>query len=353
MTTLGHALLAIAAGTVIWLLSGTLIDAIDRVAKRYHKPGFAVAFFILGILTSVSEMSVATNATLEHVPQVSAGNLLGASTVIFLLIIPLLAVLGNGIPATSVLLPSNMILVLAVTLLPSVLALDGAVSPLDGLLCITTYVWLVWRVHRSHPLEPSASQVLDDTQKELTGSVRATALDTLKIAAAAVLIFICGNVLVDESVYFAELFSVPVSFVGLMVLSIGTNLPELVIAIRCVVAKHKDIAFGDYMGSAAFNTPIFGILPLFAGTFAIESSEALLTCVLLGVGLALFFFFIRGKRVFTRTEGAMLLVLYACFLALQIGNIMRIGTGKPRDTLLRSAAPELSQQDTTSQHATP
>ncbi len=354
MTILGHLLLSVAAGAVIWLLSGSLIDAVDRVAKRYHKPGFAVAFFILGILTSVSEMSVATNATLERVPQVSAGNLLGASTVIFLLIIPLLAVLGNGIPTSSVLLPSNMALVLAVVLLPAALALDGSVSPVDGLLSIAAYLWLVWRIHSKHPLERRASQVLDETQRELTGSSRATAVDTLKIAVAAVLIFICGNVLVDESVYFAALLSVPVSFIGLMVLSIGTNLPELVIAIRCVVAKHKDIAFGDYMGSAAFNTPIFGVLPLFAGTFAIESSEALLTCVLLGIGLVLFFWFIRGKRTFTRTEGAILLVLYVCFLALQIGNIVRLEPTLHHDTLLKTQVPtHLSDTSHVSIHAAP
>lgn len=354
MSIFGHFLLAVAAGAVIWMLSGTLIDAIDRVAKRYQKPGFAVAFFILGILTSVSEMSVATNATLERVPQVSAGNLLGASTVIFLLIIPLLAVLGNGVQTMAFLPQSSMVLTLVVILLPSILSLDGYISALDGMLCLAVYVWLMLRVHGSSPLKRQAQEVLDRTQRELTGANRATAIDTVKISIAAVLIFVCGNILVEESVYFAALLSVPVSFIGLLVLSIGTNLPELVIAIRCVLGKHKDIAFGDYLGSAAFNTPIFGVLPLFAGTFAIQSTEALLTCVFLGLGLALFFVFIRGNRTFTRAEGIVLLVLYGCFLVLQIGNVFRLAPELPRDTLLHSQVPaQASSQSFQRLHAAP
>ena len=63
MQIASHALLFALSAAVIWFLSGILIDATDRVAKRYKKPGFAVAFLVLGLLTSIGEFSVATNAT--------------------------------------------------------------------------------------------------------------------------------------------------------------------------------------------------------------------------------------------------------------------------------------------------
>ncbi|MDD5470069.1 MAG: hypothetical protein PHO92_04715, partial [Candidatus Peribacteraceae bacterium] len=88
MTTFLHLCLLFLAAAVIWLLSGMLINATDRVARRYKRPGFAVAFFVLGFLTSIGEMSVAFNSTMQGVPQVSAGNLIGGSIVMFFLIIP-------------------------------------------------------------------------------------------------------------------------------------------------------------------------------------------------------------------------------------------------------------------------
>ncbi|HRH93476.1 MAG TPA: hypothetical protein PKV72_02995 [Candidatus Peribacteria bacterium] len=353
MPLFGHILLALGATATIWMLSGSLIDATDRVAKRYHKPGFAVAFFVLGILTSVSEMSVAVNASLEHVPQVSAGNLLGASTVIFLLIIPLLAALGNGIPMDRSLRPSNTILLLFTVLVPSFFALDGMITVTEGVLMIALYGVLVWRIRKYNPIEGVAQDALERTQRELVGGKHATAADTVKIAVSAVLIFISGNILVGESVFFAQVFSVPVSFIGLMMLSIGTNIPELVIAIRCVIGKHKDIAFGDYMGSAVFNTPILGFLAIVNGNFALEKSEALVNAVILGVGLLLFYVFARSKNMLSRGESIVLLVLYAAFLFLQFGNAVRISNQSiPDDTLLKQAAPvHLSLRD--APHRTP
>ncbi len=351
MPLIGHILLAFGAIATIWLLSGSLIDATDRVAKRYHKPGFAVAFFVLGILTSVSEMSVATNATLQHVPQVSAGNLLGASTVIFLLIIPLLAVLGNGIPMDRSLRPSNTMLLLFTVLFPSLCALDGKVSVIEGVLMFALYAVLVWRIRKHNPMEGVAQDALEQTHRELIGGRHATAVDTVKIAVSAVLIFVSGNILVGESVFFAQLLSVPVSFIGLILLSIGTNIPELVIAIRCVIGRHKDIAFGDYMGSAVFNTPIFGFLALANGDFILERSEAVVNSVVLGIGLLLFFVFARSKNMLSRAESIVLLTLYAVFLALQLGNAVRLSNMHlPNDMLLKSAAPgHLSQASV--QHA--
>lgn len=309
---------------MIWFLSGILIDATDRVARRYRKPGFAVAFFVLGFLTSISEISVAVNATAQGIPQVSAGNLMGASLVIMLLIIPLLAILGNGVPMTRSLRPSTVACLLIVVLLPSLFALDGNVARYEGILMLLLYGGLLLRIRKKVPAHETAIKTLRETKATLLNTRYATAMDIAKIIAGAAFIFIAGNVLVDESAYFARLLSIPVSFVGLLLLSIGTNFPELVIAVRCVLGRHKDIAFGDYMGSAAANTCIFGVLVIANGAFSIVLSEVVVTCTITAIGLTLFFRFARTKALLSRTEGGILLSLYALFLIFQILNALRL-----------------------------
>lgn len=342
MSVFSHALIFLLSAGVIWFLSGILVDAVDTVAKRYNKPGFAVAFFVLGMLTSIGEISVAFNATVQSVPQISAGNLMGASTVLFLLVIPLLAVLGNGVPQTRVLVQSNLILVLVVVLLPALLAIDGVVTRTDGAVCLLVYGALVYRLHKRRPLQQMTADVLERTQKELLHTRRATAVDIGKIIGGAVFIFLAGNLLVDESVFFAKWLGIPLSFIGLLLLSIGTNIPELTIALRCVVSRHKDIAFGDYLGSAAANTLIFGCMSIGSGTFAFAASEAVLTSILLALGVALFFVFARSKGALSRGEGAILLVLYACFLLLQSGNAVRLSREHAPEEALHRGAHEAS-----------
>ncbi|MDD5751144.1 MAG: hypothetical protein PHS73_01325 [Candidatus Peribacteraceae bacterium] len=336
MSVPAHALLFLLSASVIWLLSGILIDATDSVARRFNKPGFAVAFFVLGFLTSIGEISVAANATIGNVPQVSAGNLMGASLVIILLIIPVLAIIGNGIPMTRALRPSTVVLLLGVILLPALLSLDGSVTASEGILICLLYAALVFRIRKKQPTEETAAAALQQTKEQLLHARRGTVMDVGKIVIGALLIFLAGNILVDESVFFARLLSIPLSFMGLLVLSIGTNVPELVIAVRCVLGRHKDIAFGDYMGSAAANTLIFGLLPVAGGTFAIEASEVWLTFGIFAVGLVLFFLFARTKEILSRREGIVLLLLYVLFMAFQITNAVRLSD----PSSLQGAAPD-------------
>ena len=323
-----HTLLFALSAVIIWCLSGMLIDATDRVAKRYKRPGFAVAFLILGLLTSVSEFSVASNATLQGTPQVSAGNLLGASTVIFLFIIPLLAVLGNGIMTTKAILPGNMVLLLGVVLLPCLLALDGDVSRTEGVIIVLLYLTLVYRIQKKSA-EKTAKETLRRTKRELLHSRHTTGTDLFKIIVGALLIFAAGNILVQESVYFAGFFWIPVYLGGVLLLSIGRNVPGLVIELRWIFGKPKDIAFGDYMGSAAANSLIFGFLPLANGTFILEQSEVAVTSVILAIGLLVFFVFSRTRNEVSRIEGNCLLVVYAIFIISQIGNAVRLSDQEP------------------------
>ncbi|MDD5055951.1 MAG: hypothetical protein PHZ00_06845 [Candidatus Peribacteraceae bacterium] len=328
MTVLLHLFLFLLSSSVIWGLSGLLVGATDRVAKRYRKPGFAVAFFVLGIMTSISELSVAVNAGVEGVPQVSAGNLIGGTLVIFLLIIPLLAVLGNGIPVNGSLGVKGLLSVITVAIIPSLLVLDGNVTRTEGLVMLLLYFTLLFAVQKRKPVEEMVEETVRDVEDELLHPGhwlhhKATLADAAKILLAGMLIFVAGKILVDESVYFSQLLSIPASLVGLLLLSIGTNAPELVIAIRCIVGKHKDIAFGDYMGSAAANTAIMGFLAIAKGTFTLERSEFIPTFFLLLVGLILFFIFSRTKQIFSRKEGIALLGIYVLFILFQLVNFIR------------------------------
>jgi len=282
-----------------------------------------VAFFTLGILTSISEISVAFNSVIEGVPQISAGNLAGASVVIFFLIIPLLALGARSIDLNHSIRWSMLVLTLCVIAAPSLVALDGIVLPTEGILLILLYCMLIMRIRSKQATSRVADHPMTDIRSELIAGKHATLRDALAIFGGAVLIFFAGNMLVDESVYFSGLLNVPASLAGLLILSIGTNTPELILAFRSILSKHTEIAFGDYLGSAAANTLIFGFLPIANGAFTLNTSEFAASFFVLTFGLSLFALFARTKNTLSRRESVVLLALYTCFLVAQIGTIFR------------------------------
>jgi len=323
MEVLSHALLFLFSSAVIWFFAGTLIDAVGRVAKRFHKTGFSVAFFVLGLLTSISEMSVAVNASIQGTPQVSAGNLIGASFVILLLIIPLLAIAGNGIGLRKTLTNRNLIFTLLVVLVPCAVVLDGVFSVRDGVVALLTYGALLLAVRR----QDSVIETVKDVEQEVLQKRHATFTDGLKILVGAGCIFGAGHFLVDEAVFFAGLLSVPNSLIGLIALSVGTNVPEFVIAFRSIMKKHKDIAFGDYLGSAVTNTAVFAVLGITNGAFSVDPREFVETFILMTVGLTLFYVFSRTNNLISRYEGSVLFVVYLIFFGIQLFNLFRFAAG--------------------------
>jgi cation:H+ antiporter len=325
MSVLPHLLLFLLSAGVIWFFAGLLIESVNNVALRFNKSGFTIAFFVLGFLTSINEISVLVNSTLNGAPEISAGNLAGASFVILLLIIPFVAIAGKGIQLKKTLTPINLALALVATALPTLLMLDGSVTKSEGLVCILIYGTLIYFIRKQHT-NKSVPEVIQAVEKELVDKRKTTAIDIVKILVGGVFIFLAGHLLVDEAVYFSFLLSIPTSIMGLLLLSLGTNIPELVIAVRSILKKHKDIAFGDYLGSVVTNTLVFGFLPWLNGRFLVEPTEFIYTAVLTVAGFILFYKFARSKNKISRQEGIILVSVYGIFVLVQLVNLIRFAT---------------------------
>lgn len=317
-----HAIFFLAAAGVVWFFAGLLVNAVGRLARNIHRSGFTVAFVLLGFLTSISELSVAANATLEGVPQVSAGNLAGATFVLLFFAVPLLAIAGRRVALRHVLSQRNLKLALAVAVLPALLLVDGEVTRADGALMLLGYVAVLSALwHRGSgaavPSAVSDATVLPPVPR------RVVAKEIALIAVSGVAIFAASRFLVEQVVYFSGVFHAPPSLVALLLLSIGTNLPELAVAVRSILARQQEIAFGDYLGSAVANTPVFGFLAITNGTFAVQATEPFLaTAVLMVAGSALLYGFAKSERTVTRGEGVVLMGFYVCFLAVHISLLV-------------------------------
>ena len=63
---------------------------------------------------------------------------------------------------------------------------------------------------------------------------------------------------------------IPPFFVGITLLAVGTDLPEIASSIAASVSGHGDVAIGDAMGSVVTqSTLVLGLLPLLAGTLLV------------------------------------------------------------------------------------
>lgn len=305
--------LFIAAFAGIWLSSDLIIEGIDKFSQKTRLSRFASSFFILGLLTSLPETSVAINSIINKVPEIYVGNLIGGSFVIFLLLIPLLAIFGNGIFLNHKLDKRSLVMTLLIIITPTLFTIDGTVNRKEGFFMVIFYVLLFYFIEKKKGLVEQFDTIFS---KENPVNYQ----DIGKIIVGCLIIFLSSRALIEQTIFFAKTLHLPLFFIGLLVISIGTNLPEISIGIKSVLSQKKDVAFGDYVGSAAANTLLFGLFTLVNGSFLIFDGF-LITFLIFFFGLTVFFLFSRTKNDISRKEGIILLSFYLIFLMAQIGNL--------------------------------
>lgn len=298
---------------VIWLGSGLIIHSIDKIARQLKLSSFAISFFILGILTSIPEAALGFSAIADKQPEIFVGTLLGGVVVIYLLVIPILAILGKGIPINHGLSKRNLILTLAVTLAPSVLVLDKKVTNAEGLILILLYILLFYIIQQKKGL-------LDKDRTDIFKLKAYSLLDLAKVVLGIGLVFVSSQFIVNQTIIFSQIFSIPTFYISLVILSFGTNLPELSLAVRSILSGKKDIAFGDYLGSAAANTLLFGFFTLLNVGEVITVNNFFVTFIFIATGLTLFYFLSNSKNEISVKEGFYLLVLYLLFVIIELGG---------------------------------
>lgn len=309
-----HIVLFIVALSGMWLASGLIVRGVERVADALRISQFTIAFLLLGLLTSITEMSVGANAVAQGTPGVFVGNLIGGSFVLLTLIIPFLAVSHRGLNLAEHLDGRKLWLFLVLLFAPSLVALDGNVGRAEAVLLILLYSAFVVVFYRRAGFLNHLRINRPDR--------RVMTLAIGEVLVGAAIIAVTGHVLVDETVAFAGFLGVPALLVSLFLLSIGTNLPEFTLAIRSLVTKRTDIAFGDFVGSAATNPLLFGIFTLIYGPFRLDTAGINLPLLTIALGYILYYLFARSGRRVSTSEGIGLIAIFALFLVVQMIEIL-------------------------------
>ena len=304
----------------IWIGSGLAIGSVERLSKILRVSSFAVSFIVLGFFTSISEFSVGINSILENDPEIYVGNLIGASIVIFILIIPLLAITGNNIKISPEFRGFNLPASLVVIALPVILAMDGRVGRIDSILALSLFGFLVVAIQTKRGL-------LEKIKAINSRSSIKVGKELLRIVFGVAVIFIASRFVVEQTKYFSNMLQLSPFVISLLLISIGTNIPELSFVVRSAFMKNNQVAFGDYVGSASFNTFLMGGLTLLYGKPVLLSNSYLVSLLFLVVGLFTFYYFARTKNSISRLEGFILLALYILFLVVEIyihkGSLLR------------------------------
>lgn len=295
--------------------SGLIVDSIKRLARKIRIPPFAFSFFVLGFLTTIPEISVGLNALDQGQPEIFVGNLLGSVIVLFLLVIPMLAILSGGIKVRKHLQDRDLLVTLGIIAVPALFALDRTITNIEGFVLVVLYVALFYIIRVKKGVLGRVEHLLAAEQKDWRHST------LFKLLVGVAIVFFTSRFIVEQTIELSETMGLSTFVVSLLILSVGTNLPEIGLALRSLTAKAEDVALGDYLGSAAANTLIFGALTLINNGEVVTERYFTVTFVIILASLLAFYMMTRGKNWLTRKEGFILLACYIVFVIYEANQL--------------------------------
>lgn len=315
MQIIGYLLLIIVL-TFLLVKSADLVEeALVMVARKAGVSTFVIGFVVVSVASSLPEMSVALSSSAEGVPTLSVGNLLGASLVLLTLIVALNTIRHGTIPFRGSFHVKQVILSMVVIFSQVVVLLDQYISREEGFLLVVIYVLFVLYITRN-----STSSHYHLHKRDLTSVKFLKVIGTGILGLIGLVIF--AALTVNKTVELAGILNIPNSLVGILLLSVGTNIPEITIIFRSRNTEEEKLAVGNLLGSAALNTGMLGILGMIS-TPTIANFTALIPAIIfLVVALVIFAVLAKTGSEITRAEGYLLLTIYLVFILVEVGSLL-------------------------------
>ena len=269
----------------------------------------AVAF-----ATSAPEILVSVVASLRGEPGLAYGNAIGSNIVNIGLVLGCVAVI-RPIELRSATVRREMPALLAVTLLTVSLFLDSYLSRIDGIVLLTGLVivmfWLTRLGMRSAPSDPIKMDYEAEIPANVTGRMAAfwlvIGIGTLLGGA---------HLLVNGAMAVAVALGVSEVVIGILLVALGTSLPELAVSLVSALKGEYGLAIGNIVGSNIFNLlAVIGVAAAIAPSPMAPSVLSLHIFVMVAFTLVLFAmtYDYDGKSELSRIEGAALLLAFIAY----------------------------------------
>jgi len=302
-------LILIAIGILFYLLSKSadlVVDSVRKIGHAFHIPIMFLGF-ILGFLTSLPELSIAVSASTKNLSDLSLGNLLGGIAVLFGLILGVSVFFSRPISTDGnykTILP-----ILGYSFLPFLLGLNGEISFFEGVFLIITYfilvIFLFEEIGHKEVVKPISHH--HSPLKQIIFSL-----------IGIVSLLIISNLIIRLTETILESYNISAFFIGLILFSLGTNLPEIAVSFRAIKKHVAELSLASIFGSAIANPLIVGILSIIHPIPIENTGGYILLTISVGILLLFVFRFYETGKKFSNKEGAVLALLYAGIILLQI-----------------------------------
>ncbi|MEL7542157.1 MAG: calcium/sodium antiporter [Pseudomonadota bacterium] len=298
------------SGLVILAFAGDfIVQAAVSIAKRLRIPDLVVGLTIVAFGTSAPELLVAIRSAMIDEGPLALSAVVGSNIANILLVLGVPAVIA-GTACNQPLVRRNYIFMLAVSVLFIILMMIGPIGPREGYLLVGLLaVFIILSIVRARSIDDAAP-----VAEEAAGPPISGGKTVLYLLLGLVGLPIGAHFTVDGALASSVWLGVSKEAAGLILLALGTSLPELAAATAAALRRESGLIIGSVLGSNIFNIlSIVGITafvaPLAAGPHMLKVDVWIMLAAALLLGP-----FALQRITISRVAGFFFLALYGAFV---------------------------------------
>lgn len=287
--------------------SNYLIEGLGAISQYFEISEAVLGASLAAMVSSAPEFGTSAFSVIEGHPDIGFGTIVGSAIFNVTVIIGAAAIIGKYAVERRVFYRDGLFYFF--TVIVAILAtLDGYLSRTEAILwSVLFFLYLAWLVYDAKKGKPVPKESLVSLSKRKA---------LIYIFFSPVAIGIAARYLVIHIAKISAVFGISEVMISLVIVAVGTSIPDLFTSIQAARRRMGSLAVANALGSNIFDIlACLGIPFSFRTTTKIKAS-ADFSLIVLFLSVVLVLILMRYKWSISKKEGAILLSVYAVFLAI-------------------------------------
>lgn len=298
----------IAAMTALIYGADFVIKESERIALHFNISHYVIGATLIAFGTSLPEMAASVMASYANKSDMAVANVVGSVVFNITLILGVVFLISKKMAPKRDLFSLDSAWIVIPVVIFFIMIQDGEISRADGILYLLLMVsYLIF-------LFGSSKETLEsDIDEELVKEKFNWALTIALLVVGFVLTIGGANFVVESGTNIAMSFGVSEWIIGLLLIALGTSLPELVVSLVAIKKGNAEMSIGNIIGSNVANfSMVLGsaslVSPLLVDLVATKFDLFIMAAA------SLTLVFILANRLYNRAGAIFLLIILALFI---------------------------------------
>ena len=245
-------------GLILLCIGGyAIVSGGVSLAKKLRISSMVIGLTVVAYGTSTPELAASILAAFNSHTELILGNIIGSNISNVGMVIGISAIF-TPLLISRITVSRWIPIMIGVSLLIVAMSYDGEISQIDGLILIAALIAFTLYTIKSVKKqkiqnESSENETIEGEYFLSRYKIESYPQSFGLIGVGILFLFLGGHLTIDGAVQIAQSLGLSQLVIGVVIVAIGTSLPELITSVIAIAKKETDIGVGNIVGSNIYN----------------------------------------------------------------------------------------------------